>query len=257
MDNRSTHLLTTCVCTSTKRKRSARSLIFSKRGVVTRGKRVLTRSGHFKRNVLCSRVSIRHLYTRHHEVAAFIARSRARARVLFSLGVRRAGLAQFVSPTPFIPASERGERGHYSRVLVVRTVKLGGHLRRAKTGTIMNVSKKLSSALTLLIAIHTFSLYKQSRGKVATIAVPKFKAASHACSGTIGLVRDLKTRFIRISVYRSMGIRFSSVKRSPSIRSIACRGSRTQRHARVLVSVTGGGGTLIVKAKSLSRLTLK
>lgn len=247
------------MCTGTKRNRSARSLIFNNRGVVTRGKIVLTRKGHFRGNVMYDRVSIRELGSREEELAACRPTSSdSRVGIDFRLGIRRAGLAEGCSRCPFMPSQGRRESVHYSRVLGVRTVKLGGHVSRVRyRGTAIKLSKNLSSALTLLIVTETFSLSNTSEGSVRYVAVPYFKAASEACRGTYGLDRYLNTALDRVGVGRTMGVRFESVTRSPSIRSIACRGDRTEREARVLVSDTGRSNSVLIKAKSLSRLTLK
>lgn len=139
----------------------------------------------------------------------------------------------------------------------MRMTNLTGQLIRTRTrATIINVSNKLSSALTLLIAIVAFSTLGVPQKRVVNVAVPNFNAASHACAGTYSLVHSLNIALGRVPVGRTYLRRFHSVSRSPSIRSIACRGDRTHRQARLLVSITGRGGNLIVKANSLSRLTL-
>lgn len=192
--------------------------------------------------VVCSRLSLREVANREEGGAAFRPLSR-RALMHIPFAIRRAGafLAEAFPGGPFIPSSRRAHTRHYRRVLAVRTVKLGGHLTRAGTeATIINVSKNLSSALTLLMATHTFSVLKESGGSVVTIAVPYFNAASEACRGTYRVSGGIKTALVRIPVTSTIGIRFHSVKRSPRSRDMACRGYRTERHARILVSVTGG-----------------
>lgn len=239
--------------------------------LICRGKTLLTRNRHFSLSprVIVTRISIRGLHSRHHAGSACIgtrhgvgcsilnkrfgvhgvSTSPARGRHRFILRHR-------IGPRPFVPADDSVGTS-YRRVFGVRLVNLTGHVMRARTGAIMiNVDNKLSSALTLLIYIGTFSGLGVSHQNVINIAVPNFKAASEACGGTVSLVGDLNVAVERVDVTGTIARRFRSVNRSTDIRSMACRGSRTHRHARVLVSLTGGVNNVIVNANSLSRLTL-
>lgn len=222
-------------------------MIFTKGKLVCRGKDLLTHDRQFdvRRRLVVDRVSMRHVHTRHEVGAAFTTgRTGLESGETISITARfmgdgRLALAQDFRPRPFMPRKGRLGR-RYRSVFTVRMTKLTRQLIRAKTGaTMMKVSNKLSSALTLLIYIGAFSGLKLSEGKVLKVAVPNFKAASHACRGTVGLVGSLKVSVHRVDVGSTYVRRFGSVSRSVGIRSIACRGSRTHRHARVLVSITG------------------
>ncbi len=250
--------------TDTKFKRDARSVTCAKGKFVCRGNGLLTRRRHFSfgRRLVCDRVSMRHLHSRQEVGAAFDTSMmrvggerfvRVSARFFTSGSLR---LSHTVGPAPFVPG--RGSLGRqYRRVFTVRATKLTGEVVRARSGaTIVNVSNNLSSALTLLMYAGAFSGLKLSQGSVVKMAVPKFKAASHACSGTVGLVRDLNVGVHRVDVGGTYVRRFRSLNRSVGGRGMICRGTRTERHARVLVSITGRIGKLIVNANSLSRLTL-
>ncbi len=257
-----THAGATCICASTNFKRSAAGTSFVSVSVVCRGNSLVTRRGGFRYSsvVACDGVSVR-LLGGHHRVGALCRGVSFRPRagvgaVCASVTVQRATVGHVFSGGPFARSSAVGV-ALCNQVDRVRAANLTAHLRRVRIGgVIVNISNKLSSPLTLLVYTETTSALSVPHEGVVNIAVRKFNAAGHACAGTARLVAGLNTALLRVPVGSTYLRRFGSVSRGPRRHSAACRGSRTHRHARVLVSLTGGRGTLIVNANSVSRLTL-
>lgn len=240
--------------------------MFNNRSLVTSGNEPTTRKRQFyERDALVfTSISFRQLRTTHLSRDSFgsdgsLFPTKGTLRLTLPRRIPKTpNLRCTFGPTqPFLPSPSHHQR-QYRRVVSVRATNLTGEVRRAYTRQlIVNVSNKLSSALTLLVYSHTYQTLGQPTSSVLTMAVPNFNAASEARSGTIAVYHLLNIRLQRVPVSRYYLQRFTSVKRSPTRQAAACRGIRTHRHARVLVSLTGGAKKLIIKAKSLSRVTLK
>lgn len=257
---RSTHYIYNCICTKTNPYRDAASLIFDNTALVTRGNSITTRKGEFsfRGRVICTSLSVRGLSTLHEGGVSFSGGVNAIRVMDTPIRGGRGSLGRhFISPRPFIPTSSGVHHREYHRVFTVRSYKLTGEVSRINsTNTVINVSNKLSSALTLLITTRTVGELNGDTTSVVKVAVPNFNAANEACGGTLRLVYELNIRVGRVSVGTTYRRRVHSVRRGSRVRSVACRGARTERHARVLFSVTGGRGVLLINANSLDRLTV-
>lgn len=169
----------------------------------------------------------------------------------------RFSLDRYISPTPFVPASDKFL---HERCEEIFSLQVGGLAKRMMHTTIktavIGVSGGLDSTLALLVLAKTFDKLGLDRKNIYGITMPGFGTTDRTYTNAIKLMEALGVTIKEIPIKDAVVQHFKDIEHDANVHDVTYENSQARERTQILMDYANKVNGLVIGTGDLSELAL-
>lgn len=166
-------------------------------------------------------------------------------------------LNRFVSPTPFLPATDELVDESCSEIFSIQSSGLVKRLQHTNCQkAVIGISGGLDSTLALLVVVRAFDKLGLPRENIIGITMPGFGTTDRTYLNALALMKLLKITVKEIAIRDAVMQHFKDIEHDPNVHDVTYENSQARERTQILMDYANKVNGLVIGTGDLSELAL-
>lgn len=166
-------------------------------------------------------------------------------------------LNRFVSPTPFLPATDELIDESCSEIFSIQSSGLVKRLQHTNCEkAVIGISGGLDSTLALLVVVRAFDKLGLPRENIIGITMPGFGTTDRTYLNALALMKLLKITVKEIAIRDAVMQHFKDIEHDPNVHDVTYENSQARERTQILMDYANKVNGLVIGTGDLSELAL-
>lgn len=177
--------------------------------------------------------------------------------ITFSMPINKTALSRRYSPTPFVPADERGRAERCEEILTLQASGLAKRVEHSHAkALVLGLSGGLDSTLAILVCARALKILGRPQSDIVALTMPCFGTTARTRGNAEILAERVGARLRTIDIANAVKVHFEDIGHSFDNHNVVFENSQARERTQLLMDVANQEGGIVIGTGDLSELAL-